>query len=226
MTARLIMFDCDGTLVDSQHMIVSAMTAAFAGQGLEPPVRQAILHTVGRSLIETMQDLLPGADAALHAALAGDYRRAFHGLRASGGYLEPMFEGARETLIALAAMPGIQLGLATGKSRRGVDTLLAREELTGLFQTIQTADDAPSKPHPAMLLQALSETGIHATEAVMIGDTVHDIAMAVNARIPAIGVSWGYHSAMHLQQQGAAAIAHDFPGLLSELEHIAGNDAA
>jgi len=222
----LVIFDCDGTLVDSQHMIVQAMATAFAANGLACPGRGAILHTVGLSLIEAMQRLAPDGDDEQHAALAADYRRAFHALRVRPDHAEPMFAGARDALLALADRPGVRLGIATGKSRRGVAAFLAREGLDGLFATIQTADDAPSKPHPAMILQALNETRAPREAAVMIGDTAHDMRMAVNAQVRPLGVAWGYHAIADLRAAGAQAIAADFAGLMRLLDAPCRDDAA
>ncbi len=222
----LVIFDCDGTLVDSQHMIVAAMTSAFATNGVRCPGRGEMLHTVGLSLIEAMQSLAPDGEDALHAALAADYRRAFQALRARPDQAEPMFEGARDTVLALADRPGVRLGIATGKSRRGVASFLAREGLEGVFATIQTADDAPSKPHPGMILQALRETGAAREAAVMIGDTAHDMRMAVNAGVRPVGVAWGYHGIADLHMAGAHAIAADFTALLRLIDAPRRDDAA
>jgi phosphoglycolate phosphatase len=128
-----------------------------------------------------------------------------------------MFPGALEAIAGLAARPDTLLGIATGKSRRGVDRLLEREGLAGVFATIMTADDAPSKPHPAMIQQAMAETGAEANGTVMIGDTSFDILMARAASVRGIGVGWGYHDAEELTEAGAEAVAADFSELLSLL---------
>jgi phosphoglycolate phosphatase len=214
---RLIVFDCDGTLVDSQHMIVEAMGAAFAANGLPVPSRQHVLRHVGLSVAEAMTAMSENADERLILNLAASYRSAFAALRQKPGFAEPMFPGARVALDKLAADESVLLGIATGKSRRGVDHLLAREGIADMFATIQTADDAPSKPHPGMLLRAISETGAAPDSTVMIGDSSYDMLMARNAGAVPIGVAWGYQDAPELIAAGARAVAEDFTQLLSLL---------
>lgn len=210
---RLIIFDCDGTLVDSQHLIVEAIGAAFAANGLPAPARSRVLRHVGLSVAEAMAAISESLDEVLLANLAASYRAAFASLRQKPDFTEPMYPGARETVEALARDKGFLLGIATGKSRRGVDLFLGRENLTPLFATLQTADDAPSKPHPGMILRAMEETGAAPERTVMIGDTSYDMQMAVNAGVTAIGVDWGYHTAEELLEAGAGAVARDFPHL-------------
>jgi phosphoglycolate phosphatase len=215
---RLIVFDCDGTLIDSQHLIVEAMSAAFAANGLPVPPRSSILRVVGLSVSEAIAAISESPDEALVANLAAAYRNAFSALRQKPSFAEPMYPGAREAVETLSADPAVLLGIATGKSRRGVDLFLAREELSLAFATIQTADDAPSKPHPGMLLRAMEETGAAPADSVMIGDTSYDMLMARNAGIAGIGVDWGYHTAEELREAGAIAVARDFADLLSLLD--------
>ncbi len=214
---RLIIFDCDGTLVDSQHMIVEAMGAAFSANGLPVPERAAVLRHVGLSVVDAMEMMtgLKGSETAVR--LAADYRTSFAALRREARIADPMFPGAREALKTLAAESDTLLGIATGKSRRGMAALLEREGLEGVFATIQTADDAPSKPHPAMILQAIDAVGAAPAETVMVGDTSFDMLMATAADVAAIGVGWGYHDAEELAEAGASAVARDFPELLEKL---------
>ena len=214
---RLIVFDCDGTLIDSQHLIVAAMGVAFAANGLPTPARSRVLRIVGLSVSEAVAAVSESLDEALVANLAAAYRNAFAGLRQKPGFTEPMYPGAREAIESLAADASLLLGVATGKSRRGVDLFLAREDLAPLFATIQTADDAPSKPHPEMLLRAMAETGASPADTIMIGDSSYDMLMARNAGVTAIGVGWGYHTAEDLLEAGAVAMARDFPHLLALL---------
>ncbi|MEM8877490.1 MAG: HAD-IA family hydrolase [Pseudomonadota bacterium] len=214
---KLVVFDVDGTLVDSQHMIVAAMDCAFAAIGAQPPSRQETLSIVGLSLREAMQ-ALTGADQSTIDSLTESYKAAFFELRSDPAHNEPLYPGADHVLDQLSARDDVLLGIATGKSRRGVDRVLERFDLQGRFVTIQTADNHPSKPHPAMLFEALSESGIDAARAVMIGDTVFDMEMASAAKIPAIGVAWGYHDAAHLRPAGALHVADDYPHLLRLLD--------
>lgn len=207
---KLVIFDCDGTLVDSQHAIVAAMTAAFATEGLIAPPRDSIVGVVGLSLAIAVARLVPeGSDLDLVDRLAEAYKAAFSDLRARPGHAEPLYAGVRDMIGRLSARSDVVLGIATGKSRRGVDVLLDREGLTGVFSTVQTADTNPSKPHPGMLLSAMDETGVAGADTVMIGDTVFDIEMAHAAGVTAIGVAWGYHDADDLRAAGAAFVAED-----------------
>lgn len=202
---RLAVFDCDGTLVDSQFAIVGAMTAAFAAHDLPPPDPRAVRRVVGLSLPQAVALLLPDHDDGFHAAVAECYRDAFFRQRRSGTLYEPLFPGIRECLDALEA-EGILLGVATGKSRRGLDAVLDHHGLAGRFVTLQTSDRGPGKPHPDMLYRALSEVGVSAAGTVMIGDTTFDIQMARNAHVASVGVSWGYHEVVELEAAGAARI--------------------
>ncbi|HZB37639.1 MAG TPA: HAD hydrolase-like protein, partial [Beijerinckiaceae bacterium] len=148
---KLIVFDVDGTLVDSEDLIVAAQRAAFLAHGLEPPTRERSLSIVGLSLVQAMRVLVPDGPAE---SLAEGYKTAFQRLRADPAYREPLFPGAAELLAELSGRDEVVLGIATGKSRRGVAHLLARHGWERVFATIQTADHHPSKPHPAMLEQA------------------------------------------------------------------------
>ncbi|QIE46661.1 HAD-IA family hydrolase [Pseudohalocynthiibacter aestuariivivens] len=192
---RLIIFDVDGTLVDSQDDITRAMTRAFEGVGAPVPPREAILGIVGLSLDVAMVRLAPDLDMAIHARMVDGYKAAYMSLRAEAGAAQssPLYPGARDALETLNATPETLLGVATGKSRRGLDKLLEGHGLMHMFVTQQVADFHPSKPHPAMIEAALAETGVDARDAVMIGDTSYDMDMARAAGVAAIGVSWGYH---------------------------------
>lgn len=212
---RLILFDCDGTLVDSQHMIVAAMDRAFAANNLTPPPRHETLAIVGRSLYEAMADLTDG-EGPLDDLVAA-YKASFFELRADPAFHEPLYDGAETCLRALARRDDVLLGVATGKSRRGLDAVLTLHGLTDMFVTLQTSDHVPSKPHPAMVEKALAETGASAAGAVMIGDTSHDMRMAQNAGIVGLGVSWGYHPVDELQAHGAQHIFDDYAALQTHL---------
>lgn len=217
---RLVIFDVDGTLVDSQADIVGAMTLAFSGEGLSPPARSEILQHVGLSLDIIMPQLVPEADADIHARLVDGYKEAYMTLRAEQGAAvsSPLYPGARDALVRLQARPEIILGVATGKSRRGLDKLIEGHGLEGMFITQQVADFHPSKPHPSMLEAALSDTGLDARDAVMVGDTSFDMEMAASAGIAGVGVSWGYHPAERLT--AAAHLIHGFEDLAPLLDTI------
>ena len=215
--ARLAVFDCDGTLVDSQANICVACETAFVGAGMVPPPRAAIRRIVGLSLVEAMEVLLPDTDAGFHRRLAQEYKDAYVAMRASGALEdEPLFDGIEAVLANLAA-DGWVLGVATGKSDRGLAHVLARHGLADRFVTLQTADRHPSKPHPAMLAAAMADAGAVPAATVMIGDTSFDMAMARAVGVRAIGVAWGYHDDAELIEAGADVVATtvaDLPGLM------------
>jgi phosphoglycolate phosphatase len=213
----LVLFDIDGTLVDSQAHILASMDAAHVAAGTPRPPREAVLEVVGLSLPQAMAALHPGAPEATRAALVAGYRGAFSGLRATT--LSPLYPGIADLVPRLAADPRFVLGAATGKSRRGLDAVLAAHGLSGCFATLQTADDHPSKPHPSMILAALAETGTPPERAVMVGDTEYDLAMARAAGVGAIAVAWGYHAAARLA--AADAVAGDVADLERHLGALA-----
>ena len=214
---RLAVFDCDGTLVDSQVNIIQAMRESFARVGIPAPDDHAIRHVVGLSLFETMATLLPDGDTALHVALADEYRAAYHRLRAAGTLaVEPLYPGMREALATLEQR-GWTLGVATGKSDRGLALILAHHRIDHHFATLQTADRHPSKPHPAMLELAMAQAGASPNDTVMIGDTAYDMAMATAAGVRAIGVDWGYHAPEALLAAGAEAVVASTVELLARL---------
>lgn len=217
---RLIVFDVDGTLVDSQGDIVAAMAHAFGRAGMATPEREAVLGIVGLSLEVAIARLAPGQPAARHRQMAGWYKEAYLHLRARAGVAQssPLYPHARATLEALHAAPGNLLGVATGKSRRGLDKLLDGHGLRRLFVTQQVSDHHPSKPHPSMLQAALAETGVRPESAVMIGDTSFDRDMAQAAGIAFVGVGWGYHGREALA--GAAEIIDDFRHLPACLDKL------
>ncbi|MEI6984908.1 MAG: HAD-IA family hydrolase [Rhodospirillaceae bacterium] len=203
---RLALFDCDGTLIDSQHAIIAAMLAAWQGQGLgEPPESEMIRRVVGLPLDVVVARLLPSGSMASQEALVERYKREFQRQRQSGQFREPLYPGLREVLETLRS-DGVQLGIATGKSMRGLVAALEHNDLGSFFVTLQTADTGPGKPDPAMVLRALAESGAKAVDTVMIGDTVFDIEMAVRAGVRAIGVAWGYHKAHELYAAGARIV--------------------
>jgi phosphoglycolate phosphatase len=222
---KLVIFDCDGTLVDSQQMICAAMHKTYLEHGLACPPRQRLLSIVGLSLAEAFGRLAEGAEHPLPSLVAG-YKAAFAALRQSGEHSEPLYPGARAAIEALAGRGEVTLGIATGKSLRGVKRVLGHHGLIDHFATIQTADSAPSKPHPGMLLDAMRAAGVGAPDTVMVGDTVFDMDMARAAGAAAIGVAWGYHPGAELRGAGARAVIEEFAQLLPALERIWGEEVA
>jgi len=206
VTIRLAVFDCDGTLSDGQAAVCAAMERAFADCGLVAPPSHQVRRIVGLSLPVAMRHLAPGEEAGTHGRLVDAYKQAFFLARTEGRVSEPLFDGIKPLLQALHSH-GWRLGVATGKSDRGLHGCLTLHGVRELFVTLQTADRHPSKPHPAMLEAAMAEAGAPAGTTVMIGDTTYDIEMARAAGVRALGVAWGYHAPDELLAAGAEAVA-------------------
>jgi phosphoglycolate phosphatase len=209
---RLIVFDCDGTLVDSQELIVEAARRTLVVHGLEPLSAVEIRAVIGLSLDLALAQLVPDAGARVIAQLVETYRSTWRALRAQG-VREPLFPRAREVLGTLDQR-GHLLGIATGKSRPGLLDVLDHHGLGALFTSLQTADRHPSKPHPGMLEAAMHETGSDPKTTMMVGDTSFDMEMARAAGVRAIGVAWGYHPAALLEAAGAETVLSGFEELL------------
>jgi phosphoglycolate phosphatase len=222
---RLAVFDCDGTLVDSQHNIVAAMAAAWRAQGLQPLPASTVRRVVGLPLLEAISRLHPLGSGEVHLSLTDYYKQAFHSLRQEPNHREPLYPGTVEALHAMEAA-GYLLAVATGKSRRGLDATLEHHGLEGRFLTLKTADDGPGKPHPHMLEEAMAEAGAGPDSTVMIGDTVFDIEMASNAKVRSIGVSWGYHDPDELRAAGAAGVIDEFGELAALAATLFGGENA
>lgn len=218
---RLVIFDVDGTLVDSQDMIVAAFSHAYESMDLVAPSRDRMLSFVGRSLELIFPELSPELNSAQHEALTTGYRDAYFHLRKTRGSnaTSPMFDGARAALDALQSQDWTILAVATGKSKRGLDKLIEGYGLEGYFVSQQVADFHPSKPHPAMVHACLTETGVAPERAVMIGDTTYDIDMGRAAGVKTIGVSWGYHPAETLN---ADKIIHNFDAVHDAIDDLIG----
>jgi len=218
---RLAVFDCDGTLVDSQQMIVAAMTAAWRACGIGDPTPERVRRVVGLQLVEACAALLPEADRTQHERVAECYVEAFRALRHDPAIEEPLYPGVRTALETLDRM-GVMLGIATGKGRRGLISTLERHGLAGYFVVLKTADDGPGKPSPHILLAAMAEAGATPETTAMIGDTTYDIRMALAAAARAVGVSWGYHPPAELAAVGAHRVIDDFSQLNDALDAVWG----
>lgn len=216
MSQRLVIFDVDGTLVDSQAHILAAMALAFGAIGHPVPPREAVLGIVGLSLPVAVVQLAPDLPEADHTRLVDGYKAAFTSLRAET--LSPLYPGAADMLMLLSQAPDVVLGIATGKSRRGIDHIIAAHGWAGRFATVQVSDDHPSKPHPSMIAACLRETGVPPAHAIMVGDTTFDMDMARAAGVRGLGVSWGYHPFEHL----GANVIHDFAELPEALSQVWG----
>ena len=215
MSVRLAVFDCDGTLVDGQADICAAMAIAFAEARLPPPDPHQVRRIVGLSLPAAIRVLAPDASPTQVNRATAAYKDAFRAARIQGRLAEPLFAGIAPLLNTLLTR-GWLLGVATGKSDRGLASCLAIHGLSAHFITLQTADRHPSKPHPAMLEAALAEAMARPDQAVMIGDTDYDMAMARAAGVRAIGVAWGYHEESEMLEAGAQCVAAT-PAHLEEL---------
>jgi phosphoglycolate phosphatase len=222
---RLAVFDCDGTLVDSQNNIVAAMAAAWRGHGLEPLPASSVRRIVGLSLVEAIAVLLPEGESGDHVELGDRYKEAYRTLREQADHHEPLYPGAAESLQMLDEA-GILLAVATGKTRRGLKATLEWHGLTDRFVALKTADDGPGKPHPHMLEEAMAEAGASPASTVMIGDTVFDIEMARNAKVHSIGVSWGYHDPDELRAAGAHDVIDEFGELAALAATLYGGENA
>lgn len=202
---KLAIFDCDGTLVDSGGTIHRALRSTFDVHGIECPPRAVTKKVIGLSLDEAFALLVPDGD---HPALSQTYKDSFFAMRSQGVVEEPLFDGIVTALDAFQAA-GWTLGVATGKSRRGLDHCLAAHGIAGRFETLQTADNHPSKPHPSMVLAAMAEAGSAPDQTVFIGDTAWDMGSARGASCGAIGAGWGYHDTSELLDAGAHDVAQD-----------------
>jgi phosphoglycolate phosphatase len=220
---RLVVFDVDGTLVDSEADIVAAMDDAYASIGAPAPGAAAVRAIVGLSLDAAFVRLSPELSDRDRTALREGYKNSYMGKRAEKGAAvsSPLFPGARAVLEQLRADPWTLLAVATGKSQRGLDKLIEAHGFEGWFVSRQVADFHPSKPHPSMLQTILSETGVPARRAVMVGDTSYDIDMARAAGIASIGVGWGYHP---VEALAADEIVRDFQAIPAAVTRLTGQD--
>ncbi len=219
MTLKLAVFDVDGTLVDSQGDILASMQAAFASVDVALPPKAQVLSIVGLSLPQAMAQLVPEVGETIRDQMVEAYKDSYADLRRKGGH-SPLYDGISALLGRLAKHDNLLLGIATGKSRRGLTALLEGLDLPARFITTQVADDHPSKPHPSMLQATLRESGAEAAHAVMIGDTSFDMDMAHAAGFKAIGVGWGYHNDKALAH--ADALVHDAGALEQAIEQLLG----
>lgn len=217
---KLALFDIDGTLMDSQAMILASMTAAFTTEGLPAPSRPEMLGVVGLSLVKAMSVLCPEHEPVRHESLAQAYKQAFWSYRTDGSFPEVPFDGALDLLRALKSRDDVLIGIATGKSQRGVRHIIDQFGLEGVFSTIQTSDDAPSKPHPGMILQAMDECAAAPQDTVMIGDAVFDIDMAHAAGVKAVAVAWGFQPTAALARVNPHIIVNSFNELEGALTSL------
>lgn len=184
----LIVFDWDGTLFDSTALITRCIQAASADVGAEVPSREQASYVIGMGLSEALRYAVPGLPLERHGELVQRYRHHYMARQ----HELTLFDGVLELLHALKGRAQ-RLAVATGKSRRGLDEVLARVEMQGVFDATRTADETASKPHPRMLLELMDELGVSPDRTLMVGDTTHDLQLALNAGAASVGVSYGAH---------------------------------
>jgi len=216
---KLVMFDMDGTIVDTQAFILNTMREAFTAEDLPPPEADEARRLIGLSL-PVLISHLSGLDGEDVTRLEARYRAVYREKLAKEGSDEQLYPGAHDVISALSEDDDALLGIATGKGLQGVNRVLGVHGLNGYFDTRQTPDHNPSKPHPAMLYRAMDETGTDPDRTVMIGDTTFDMEMAVAASTRAIGVSWGYHETRDLIEAGAEIIVDRYVDLISAIDEL------
>ena len=206
---KLVLFDCDGTLVDSGKLIHEVMVRTLVHHGFPEPHYDATKSIIGLSLDTAIARIIGQDDVDEKVlAMTRHYKDIFAPTRSEPGFHEPLFDGIEEMMAALAAREMLLMGAVTGKSRRGLDLIVETHGFHKHFFVSRTADDCPSKPHPAMVLECCTESGVDPADTVVIGDAVYDMMMARNAGAKAIGVSWGYGAVDELKAAGADAIVH------------------
>ena len=219
MSRPLAVFDIDGTLVDSRASILQAATDAARELGLPDPEYDRVRQIVGLSLPHALAVLEPGLTPLELERFTAAFRASFARMF-DAGHEEPLYPGAMQTLRRLHK-DGWRLSLATGQNRRGVARNLARAGWAELFVSSHCAEDGPGKPDPAMLHAAMTAALAEPASTVMIGDTAHDISMAVAAGVMPQGVAWGFHTPQEQTAAGAAHVAKDFDDLEAALDRFA-----
>lgn len=202
----MVVFDCDGTLVDSQHAIIAATAFALEQEGLVMPPREKVLGAVGLPIEVALKRHAPSADADMLARILDNYRAKSVRLAGQDDRGQIMFPGMEQIVRWLGAEDNVVMGIVTMKSRRGLNRVVDAYDIRSCFQSLKSADDGPGKPAPDLLLDAMSELGVKHEQTVMVGDTSFDIMMARAAGCYAIGVGWGYQSVEELEEAGAHEI--------------------
>jgi len=192
---KLVIFDWDGTLMDSASKIVSCMQLAANSLALPVPSEAQIRNIIGLSLEKANQMLIPGISDEDNVRLRNAYSQYFSEIDKTP---TPLYDGVYESLLRMRNK-GFRLAVATGKSRRGLDRVLSETSLAKVFEISRGADETKSKPDPLMLEQILQVTGVSAQESIMVGDTSYDLEMAQKIAMPSVAVSYGMHSVESLQ---------------------------
>lgn len=223
---KLILFDVDGTLVDSQSIIHQSMCVAFSRAGYDAPPITATRSIIGLTLDRAIATILNREIDDEVLSMTAEYKDAYLELAKSEAMQSQPFKGIPDLISKLAKRDDCLLGVVTGKSRRGVDRLLSAPPFENIFVTSRCADDCPSKPHPAMVLECCDEVGVCPQNTLVIGDTGFDMEMAKAAGATGIGVSWGYHPEDRIVSSGAKEIVHNTKQLENVLFHLAGLNEA
>ena len=210
---KLIVFDWDGTLMDSEAQIVACLHAAIADLGLEPMEDDTVKNVIGLGLREAIDALVPGRDERFQQTFVEHYRKYWFQSEAS-----QLFEGVRDVLDTLAQQQ-LLLGVATGKARRGLQRVLEETGLASCFHATRCSDEARSKPHPQMLLDIMAKLDVLPGETLMVGDTEYDMEMATNAGAAKIAVRTGVHSEERLNRHAPLVCLErltDMPAWMAE----------
>lgn len=207
---KVVIFDWDGTVMDSIGHIVTCIQAAATKYQLAVPDEQAVRDIIGMSLPNAFEQLFSVDALCLFDEFRESYKDNYH---AAQNHHSPMYEHVNEVVQHLHAR-GTMLAVATGKGRNGLDSVLESSGLAEYFSYSRTSDEAQSKPHPDMLMQIMAFYGVNACDCVMIGDSVHDLNMAKNAQMDAIGVTFGAHSREKLSVTQPMAIVDSYEELL------------
>jgi phosphoglycolate phosphatase len=201
----LIVFDWDGTVMDSTAIIAESIQAACRDLKLPVPDNETARHVIGLGLMQALRYAVPDAPEAMYEPLVARYRHHF----LSQHDTIPLFEQARETIIELRDA-GFKLAVATGKNRIGLDRALETTQMGEYFHATRTADRTFSKPHPAMLQELMEELDVTPERTLMVGDTTHDLQMAINAGVDAVGITHGAHPEDQLRELIPVALLNDF----------------
>lgn len=215
MTKRydLIVFDWDGTVMDSTAIIAGSIQAACRDLGLNVPSDEAARHVIGLGLVQALRHAVPDAPESMYEPLVERYRHHF----LSQDLAIPLFAGARETIAELRDA-GYWLAVATGKSRAGLDRVMESSGMKDYFHATRTADQTFSKPHPAMLVELMDELAVSPDRTLMIGDTTHDVQLAQNAGVDVVAVAYGAHPPEQLLELRPLALVGDFDELRAWLK--------
>ena len=214
---KLVLFDCDGTLIDSAHVIHASMEKTFEEAGLTVPELHHTKSIIGLTLDKAFSKLLDREIDDHINHMVGRYKHHAFTMRETERVHEPFYDGIWELLEDLKRRDEVLLGVVTGKSRRGLDGLFRQHGLTDVIVTSRTADECPSKPHPAMVAECCRDVGVESARTVVVGDAIYDMQMARSAGATAVGVSWGYSTPDALVGAGADHVVHHPEEILSLL---------